>query len=400
MGHKHADQPRCEKSSWQRRPAFRLSNDLVELITLTGGGHIAVFRFLASSGLPAENTLWESPWKTIDPQRYRPQRHAREYGPPLVGRFISGYTGHSLALDYFGAPSDEEARLGFGIHGEAPSLPWRRLRQDSSRREARLRLGVRLPATALRFERELRIRPAESVVYVTECVSNERSTDHYFMWTQHVTLGPPFLAPGESQVFLPGALAKTWPHGYEGKSLLANNKEFRWPRAPGLRGQRVDLSRPFSRAGKGFVVAVLLDPHRELAFVAALNTRLSLLLGYCFRRADYPWVAIWEENLARRESPWNGRTQARGLEFGTTPLPLTKPETFLSGPLFGVPRLTRVPARGRKEISYAAFLATGPQSWRRIRDIQARPNSIIVYGPGRSERVRIPASALSALGLS
>ena len=102
--------------------------------------------------------------------------------------------------------------------------------------EARLSLAVRLPAAGLRFRRELRLRRNESVVYVEERVTNERAQDHFFHWTQHVTLGLPLLHPDESVIALPGTRALTWPHGYEGASLVRDNEEFTWPEAPAIEG--------------------------------------------------------------------------------------------------------------------------------------------------------------------
>lgn len=56
----------------------------------------------------------------------------------------------------------------------------------------------------------------------------------------------------------------------------------------------------------------------------AEDVRHQLLIGYCFRREDFPWVAVWEENRAISAVPWQHRTEARGLEFGTTPTPSTR----------------------------------------------------------------------------
>jgi hypothetical protein len=98
------------------------------------------------------------------------------------------------------------------------------LKQSSM--EARLSLGVRLPAAGLRFRRELRLRRDESVVYVEESLTKERAQDHFFHWTEHVTLGSPLLHPEESAIALSGSRAVTWPHGYEGASLVRDNQTF------------------------------------------------------------------------------------------------------------------------------------------------------------------------------
>jgi hypothetical protein len=161
----------------------------------------------------------------------------------------------------------------------------------------------------------------------------------------------------------------------------------------------VNLAQPFARDGKGFVAAVLLDPERELGFVAAMNWRLGLVLGYCFRRSDFPWVAIWEENLARSGSPWNGKTRARGLEFGSTPMPVGKEETFARGSLFDTPTFRRIPAKSELRASYVIFLAKVSSGWRSILDIQVRRDTIVVTEE-RGERLELQASGLTKLGLS
>jgi hypothetical protein len=233
------------------------------------------------------------------------------------------------------------------------------------------------------------------VAYFTETVRNERRCDHFFHWTQHVTLAPPFLSPNESFVLLPGTHGMTHPHGYdEGRALLTSNAFFRWPHAPALAGGKIDLRRPFTHRGLGFVAAVLLEPNREFGFVGAVNTRQRLVFGYCFRRADYPWVAIWEENRAITARPWRQRTQARGLEFGTTPLPVPRREAFAIGKLFNTLTFASIPARGHKRIGYVAFLSCLPPGFETIRDIRPREREIAILGPRRNDLLCIPARGL------
>jgi len=113
--------PFCVKDTWHGRRAYRLGNGLVELVTLTGGGHVAAFRFAPGLGLPTLNPLWTPPWKTIDPHQYKPKEHASRYGTISEGKMLSGIAGHNLCLDYFGTPSLQEAEQGLSLHGEAPN---------------------------------------------------------------------------------------------------------------------------------------------------------------------------------------------------------------------------------------------------------------------------------------
>ena len=390
----------CSKTKWQAREAYTLGNGLVQLVSLTGGGHIAEFRFTDNSGLPALNPLWVPPWKTMEPYRYQPEVHAARYGPPDSGKLIAGIAGHNICLDYFGSPSKEEAAQGLSIHGEAPSARWQKTHARLTARQAGLTLSVRLPVAGLRFSREIRLRKGESVAYLKETVTNEGKADHFFHWTQHVTLSPPFLAPKTSHVAVSATKGLTYPHGYdEGKSLLPPSREFRWPYAPSTAGGKVDLTQPFSRPGRGFLATALLDPQREIEFIAALNLPHRLLVGYCFRRLDFPWIAIWEENRARTASPWSGRCQSRGLEFGSTPMPVTRREAFARGPLFNTPTFSTVAARGRKTIQYVAFLTEVPPDFGNVRDINLAKNEILVQGSARRQVLRVPALGLPATGL-
>jgi len=372
---------------------------MVQLTTLTGGGHIADFRLLEAT-VRSVNSLWEAPWPTMDPGKFVSdlRKNVRKYGPTAVGKFLAAFTGHAVCVDYFGGPSEAEAAQGLALHGEAANSRWRLLELKRSSAKAHLSMGVRLRAAGLRFRRELCLRPDESVVYVEENLVNERAQDHFFHWTQHVTLGLPLLHPDESVIALPGTRAVTWPHGYEGASLVRDNQEFTWPDAPAIGDGKVSLAHPFAQDGKGFVAAVLLDPERELGFVAALNWRLGLLLGYCFRRSDFPWVAIWEENIARSASPWDGKTRARGVEFGSTPMPIGKEDTFTRGSLFNTPTFRRVPAKSGLRVPYVVFLTRVNPEWRSIRDIQVSRDKIIVT-EDRGEQLELQASGLKKFGL-
>lgn len=196
----------CVKTKWNGREAYTLQNDLVRMVTLPGGGHIAEFQFLAETGLPVLNPLWVPPWKSIEPYKYRAAKHATEYGPINEGKLLSGIAGHNICLDYFGPPSEEEAAQGLSTHGEAPSALWEKTRLNATSQDVALTLGVDLPVSGLYFSRELRLRRGESVAYFTETVTNERKADHFFHWTQHVTLSPPFLGtkPAAFRSPLPG----------------------------------------------------------------------------------------------------------------------------------------------------------------------------------------------------
>lgn len=386
---------RCSRISWQDRAGYAIENDLIRLVALTGGGHIAEFRFREGLTLPTVNPLWRPPWKTIEPYEYKEKIHGSLYGGIDTGKTGSGIVGHNICLDYFGPPSPEESKHGLSIHGEAPCARWRATRISAKQGLAKLEMTVQLPVAGLQFTRRIKVRLGESVAYFKETVANRNKADHFFHWTQHVTLGPPFLDSKHCRVFIPGTKGRTYPHGYENKELLQSSRDFQWPFAPGVSGAKVDLSRPLTKSGRGFVATVLLKPDREIEYIAALNTKENLIIGYCFKRTDFPWVAIWEENCARKEPPWNGISQTRGLEFGSTPFPVLRREAFANGPLFGTPHFSTVPARGQKSVSYVSFLAPVPKGFAEIVEIDVKQGKIAIAGrntEGKSVNVMVPVT--------
>jgi len=371
---------------------------LIRLVTLTGGAHIAEFRFREKSGLSTINPLWNPPWKGIEPYLYREDVHAAKYSAPPTGQLLSGIAGHNLCLDYFGGPSKEEVKQGLPIHGEAGISLWQNVRTEAKGPEAILEMSVKLPVAGLSFTRQIKIRRGESVAYFKEEVVNEKRADHFFHWTQHATLGPPFLSYENSRTFISATRGRTFPHGYEGKELLMAGQDFQWPNAPSVDGKPLDLRRPLSHPGLGFVATVLMDPGREQQYVAGLNIPERLLVGYCFDRMAFPWTAIWEENKARADAPWHGQSETRGLEFGSTPLPVGRREAFANGPLFGAPCFSIVPALGRATVRYVAFLSQVPAGLDEVSDIRLANREILVVHP--TGRIHVPASGVSESGVA
>jgi len=96
----------------------------------------------------------------------------------------------------------------------------------------------------------------------------------------------------------------------------------------------------------------LMDPHRETAYFLAWSPDSRLAFGYVWRRADFPWLGIWEENHSRTSPPWNGRTLTRGMEFRRFPHPETRRQMIARGSLFSMPRFPLGPARTRVETHY------------------------------------------------
>ena len=92
---------------------MQLESDALRLTVLVEGGHLAELLHKPTG----VNPLWTPSWPSIEPSAYDPRKHP-EYGPGADALLLSGIMGHSLCLDLFGGPSDEEAAAGMTAHGE------------------------------------------------------------------------------------------------------------------------------------------------------------------------------------------------------------------------------------------------------------------------------------------
>jgi hypothetical protein len=255
-------------------------------------------------------------------------------------------------------------------------------------------MEVELPRAKLHFSRNLLIAEGQSALFVDEQLVNLGSASRELHWVQHVTLGPPLLEHGESCVQASVDACRTWPLGYEGKALLPDNADFKWPWVRTLLNCEQDLRLPFQHVGKGYVAAARVDPSKQIGFIVALNWKIRLALLYCFRREDFPWIAIWEENGARTGAPWRGNTKVRGVEFGSTPMPLGKAAIRAMGSLFETPSARIMPAGGMHTARYVACLTTIPDRWRNVEGIDVANDSLTIRGAGAEDRITIPAAGV------
>jgi hypothetical protein len=267
---------------------IQIENDRVRVTVVAQGGHVAEILDRATG----VNPLWVPPWLTDE----KP-----DYGNDAESRLLAGIRGHNLCLGLFGPPSEAEAAAGLVVHGEAGVV-----RFHLEKNGADLIARAVLPASQLGFERTITLDGR--TIRIRETVENLSILDQPIAWTQHVTLGPPFLEPGVT--------------------------EFRWPWS-----SSTTLDDSYS--------AYLMqdDPY----FIAWSPTR-QLAIGYRWQRADFPWMGVWKENRGRTRPPWNGRTVTQGMEFGVSPFPETRRAMIERG------SYRWIGARQKLTVEYSAFI--------------------------------------------
>jgi len=210
-----------------------------------------------------------------------------------------------------------------------------------------------LPGAALRVEREIVL--VDRTVKIREMVENLTACDRPIGWTQHVTLGPPFLEKGQTEFRASATRSKVFERPFGVCDDLVMGALFDWPMAPRADGGVADLRRFTDARASSAYTAHLMNSSNEHAFFVAFSPTLHLAFGYVWRREDFPWLGIWRENLSRHHTPWNGVTLACGMEFGASPMPESRREMIDRGRLFDVPTFRWIPAKSRVEVVYWAI---------------------------------------------
>ena len=327
-------------TTYRNRRAVSVENRHVRVTVLEGGGHIAEI-LDKDSGV---NPLWSPIWPSIEPAAFGPSHYA-VFGREADGPLLASIMGHSLCLDIFGGPSDEEARTGLTAHGEAPVVAYSIEAEGDA-----LVMRADLPLAQLRLER--RIVLLERAVSIRETVENLSACDRPVGWTQHVTLGPPFLARGTTEFRTSATQSRVFESRFGDHDYLAAAADFDWPFAPGIDGSTIDR-RVFTAAPHSSAyTAHLLDPNQEDGFFVAYSPESRLAFGYVWKRRDFPWLVIWEESASRTASPWNGASLTCGMEFGVSPFPESRRQMIDRGRLFGTPTYRWLPARSAVTVEY------------------------------------------------
>jgi hypothetical protein len=334
--------------TYRGRRAVTLENEHLEIIVTVEGGHIAAILDKASG----VNPLWSPPWPSIEPSTYDPARHP-EYGLNAESKLLAGILGHNLCLDLFGGPSEQEAAAGMSVHGEAPVG-----RFDITVSGDTLTQKIVLEHAQLEFERKIRLAAGSRKAEITEAVENLSAWDRPIAWTQHVTLGPPFVERGKTEFRASATKSKVIESDFTGgKGYMKTGAEFMWPLVPALDGSHVDMQKFVDLEVSGAFSTHLMDPSREDAYFAAWHPGCKLALAYVWKQSDFPWLGIWEENHCRTAPPWNGVTVTRGMEFGVSPFPESRRAMIDRGGLFGVRGYRWAPAKSQVRVEYAAILA-------------------------------------------
>jgi hypothetical protein len=323
-----AQQPKIAEEKVYGREAWILSNGLIRVALLKGGGHIAEVRQTTGDPKRDINPMRVPHYKTIDPQLYNPSKHGATYGTDAQARLSSGYMGHLLCFPYYGPVSSaDEAKQGLGNHGEAPVVEWQKIKAEVTPEAAVFEYGADLTKTQYRVWRRVTLPQGRRHVNVEEWVENLTDLDRPMQWMEHATFGPPFVEPGRSRL-----------------RISAQD--------PALRDRMMP-----EELGVGSYTAIRMDPAREQQFFIMSHPDFSVQIGYIFPTKQNPWVGDWMENQKNKQVPWGSQVIARGIEFGNSPYDEGLRKAIERGAVNGTPAYGWINARQILKNEFRIFLS-------------------------------------------
>jgi hypothetical protein len=270
---------------------------------------------------------------------------------------------HFLCLDRWGQPSPGELAAGIPYHGEATRVAWKV--ESSSASEAVM--SALLPEARLAVVRKASLLGPGAVLKVEETVTNKAKVGKVYNMVQHPTIGPPFL---DEQTLVDSNARR----GFSQASPMPTPEDpsFLWPQAI-REGRSVDMRRLTSDPLPNVVSYVVDEP---LGWTTASSPTHSLVLGYLWKTADYPWFNAW------RHVDANKKPLARGLEFGTTGLHQPFGVLLEKGSIFGRKLFSYLDAGETVTRSYVAFLAPAPAGWQGVQNVTYKDGVITITERG------------------
>ena len=294
--------PVALSGTFEGSPSVELSNGKLTLTLLTKGATIAGLQMADD---PSKlNPLWN------------PVRMARELGNTAQPTSTAG---SFVCVDGFGQPSAEERTAGLPMHGEAHLIDFA-VKSGKQGNTSEVTFTGLLPIVQESFTRTVRMVDGENVVYVESELANLLGFDRPVVWAEHATVGSPFLESGVTVFDLSGVQSQTRTFQPQAPNAnpnanqrrIAPGKDFSWPIAPGLDGNPVDMRLTPMNPHYIDHVTTMMDPSRDLAWTTALNPKLRMVIGWVFKREEYPWIQTWGNSPATQKL-------AHGMEFGTQP---------------------------------------------------------------------------------
>ncbi len=113
-----------------------------------------------------------------------------------------------------------------------------------------------------------------------------------------------------------------------------------------------------------------MDPSRQEQFFTMYHPDFNVLIGYVFPASDNPWIADWQENRSIKDTPWQNKVIARGIEFGSSPFDEGLRKSVERGSYLGAPAYRWIGGRQRLRTEWTLALFEIPAGFKGVKDLR------------------------------
>ena len=247
------------------------------------------------------------------------------------------YRGHFLCAGRWGLPSEGEIKKGLPNHGEAANIEWQTAKNNHN-----VSMQVTAKKEGLHIERTIELDTHNAVIAVSECFTNINPLGKLYNVVQHPTLAAPFL----NTATIVNCNATI---GFDQVNYLdAVKNSLQFPQVKDNNGNSFNLKNPQEKYNSVFSFVV--NGNSNIGWLTAYSPVHHLLLGYVWKRSNYPWIHLWQH--------WNENEMLyRGIEFGTAGIHQPFPEILNTATeLFGEKTFAYIDAGEKVCKQYLAFM--------------------------------------------
>ena len=283
------------------------------------------------------------------------------------------FQGHFVCLPRWGDPSAGEARKGLIKHGDFSTLEW------TFHQHTPLLLDGKVTSAAeeMSLNRWMFLDSKQPVLHVTERVKNISSFWRMGNFVQHPSIAAPFL---DADTIVNSNAVNGFTNLQESVDSLPFST---WPLAYTTESNTCDMQT--SSGDCSGVYSYTIAEEDRYGWITAYSPKDKLLIGYIWKRSDYPWVNCWihsgEEGI-----------RYRGLEFGTTGIHQSIDKIHAAGytKLFNEPTVMVMDAGDQRYFAYTAFLLEPPAGFKGMQTMHIGREGIMYKAIGDHTEQLLP----------
>lgn len=269
------------------------------------------------------------------------------------------YRGHFLCAGRWGLPSAGEIKKEVPNHGEAANIEWQIEKEHNE-----IFMQTLAHKEGLHVDRKIELDAAHSLVTVSESFTNINILGRLFNVVQHPSLAAPFL-DASTIINCNGTV------GFDqSRYQSAEKSSCHFPFVKDDKGNDFNLSR--STGSYSSVFSFIVDIHNNIGWVTAYSPAYNLLIGYIWKRSDYPWIHLWQHFD-------DDKILYRGIEFGTAGVHQPFHEILNTAThLFGEKTLAYIDAGEIVSKKYLCFICKTASNFAEVKDITIANDCITI----------------------